>query len=555
MPCRPPRGLILSLRAASSPPPKSVRPNVASRLSPTTPTLEDLIAQIKEGEVKVPAFQRPFVWKDEQALQLLDSLASNYPVGSLLLWKTNEKLRTERNIGDFTLPDTDDHSPTDYVLDGQQRLTVIYSCLGAPEDDGGFAAGYDLENETFVAMSDNLPMTIFPLRALFNTSRLLDFRTALQSKPNKDALQSRLDSLVRVLSSYRLPVVTLKNLQLDEVCPIFERINSSGTRLSIYDLMVAATWSREFDLNTRTKELAERLERKDFDRIEQATILKILSAINTNSVQREAVLQLRNVGPEELEKLVEQAQGGLERAVDLLVTDLRVHSLDFLPYEAHIVILATVLADRKALSKGEIVRARQWFWRSAFSERFKGASESFVSRSITQAAAFISEEVGNPDDFGDIPTGRNLQRLGFRKNGAGSRAFSLALGKRHPQNITNGAAIDTFAALSVYNRHQFHHVYPQAYLKRLDSSIDSNRLMNICFLSASENNRVSDGEPAVYIPALEAALGDRAASVFASNLLPALNDFDYEHATYDDFIDARSEVAAEWVRKLCEGEK
>ncbi|MCO7197338.1 DUF262 domain-containing protein [Pseudonocardia sp. McavD-2-B] len=486
-------------------------------------------------------------------MRLLDSLASNYPVGSLLLWKTAEKLQTERNIGDFTLPETDDHSPTDYVLDGQQRLTVIYSCLGAPEHEGGFAAGYDLVEEEFIPMTNQAPLTVFPLRALFNTSRLLDFRTALQSRPDKDELQRRLDSLIRVLSGYRLPVVTLKNLNLDEVCPIFERINDSGTRLSIYDLMVAATWSRDFDLNVRTKNLATALERKDFDKIEQSTVLKVLSAIHTSSVQRESILQLRNLGATALDELVEKARGGLERAVDLLVTDFRVHSLDFLPYEAHLVILASLFSERKKLKNPELVRARQWFWRSAFSERFKGASESFISRGITQASNFISGESGSADDFGDLPTARNLLRLGFRKNGAGSRAFSLAMGKKGPRNLTNGSAIDTFAALSVYNKHQFHHIFPQAFLKRLDDQIDSNRLMNICFLSASENNEISDGDPCVYIPELARTLGGSAAGVFASSLLPNPSNFDYAKTNYDDFLIARAEIAEKWVQQLCEG--
>jgi len=72
-------------------------------LETDTPLLKDLITGIKRGEIKVPQFQRRFVWKDEQALNLLDSIASNYPVGSLLLWKTNNKLAAERNIGEFKL--------------------------------------------------------------------------------------------------------------------------------------------------------------------------------------------------------------------------------------------------------------------------------------------------------------------------------------------------------------------------------------------------------------------------------------------------------------------
>jgi uncharacterized protein with ParB-like and HNH nuclease domain len=100
--------------------------NIASRLGTGTPLIKDLISDITRGEIKVPQFQRPFVWKEEQAIKLLDSIYNNYPIGSLLLWRTNSKLAVERNIGDFKLPETDDMSPTDYVLDGQQRLTVIF---------------------------------------------------------------------------------------------------------------------------------------------------------------------------------------------------------------------------------------------------------------------------------------------------------------------------------------------------------------------------------------------------------------------------------------------
>src|SRR5947208_2791622 len=127
-----------------------MRANVASKLQTGTPYLNDLIAMVRDGEIKVPQFQRPFVWKSEQALTLLDSIGSNYPIGSLLLWKTREKLAVERDIGDFRLPETEELSPTDYVLDGQQRLTVIYAALGAGPNESGFSASYNLLDEEFV---------------------------------------------------------------------------------------------------------------------------------------------------------------------------------------------------------------------------------------------------------------------------------------------------------------------------------------------------------------------------------------------------------------------
>lgn len=141
--------------------------NIGGRLNTDTVYIQDLISGVRNGETKVPQFQRQFVWKDEQALNLLDSIANNYPVGSLLLWKTPDKLKAERNIGEFKLPMTDDLTPTDYVLDGQQRLTVIYSCFGASESEGGFIAGYDLETETFIRLTSDSKPNCFPLRVCF----------------------------------------------------------------------------------------------------------------------------------------------------------------------------------------------------------------------------------------------------------------------------------------------------------------------------------------------------------------------------------------------------
>src|ERR1051326_8067852 len=198
-----------------------------SRLSTETPTFLDLIADIKKGAIKIPQFQRKFVWKEPQAFKLLDSVANNYPIGSLLMWKTKVKLAAERNIGNFKLPQTDDMTPTDYVLDGQQRITVIYSSLGAPEEEEGFAPGFDLEKKVFLSLDEAESQLVFPLRWLYTTTKVLNFRTGLQAHKSPEVLQARLDELIDAFTKYKLPVVTLKELTVEEVCPIFERINSS----------------------------------------------------------------------------------------------------------------------------------------------------------------------------------------------------------------------------------------------------------------------------------------------------------------------------------------
>jgi hypothetical protein len=444
--------------------------SIGNRLSTGTPYIRDLNAQIRKGEIKVPQFQRPFVWEPDQALALLDSVANNYPVGSLLLWRTTDRLATERNIGNFKLPDTEDLSPTDYVLDGQQRLTVLYSALGADPEGDGFAAAYDLTAQRFLDVSSvNSAVDLFPMRWLYQTTRLLNFRTALQTHQNAAVLQERFDSLIEVLTGYQIPVVTLKELTIEEVCPIFERINSSGTPLSIFDLMVAATWSKGFDLNEKVKQIAEALGPKNYEDIRGTTVLKCLAAVESGSTNRERILALRRlkVKPRDMDELVRKTKKALLKAVDQLVTDFKIYSLDFLPYEAHLVILTYIYAHNESLAASQLQRVRQWFWRTSFSERYRGAPDTFVTRDLEGIQDFVLNG-GDPDIYGGVLEEATLKSMIFRKNNSRSRAFTLALAKHTPRNITNGNSIDTSEALSVYNKKQFHHIFPEAFLRRTE---------------------------------------------------------------------------------------
>jgi hypothetical protein len=526
---------------------------VKGRLETTTKELRALCDDIEGGEMKVPQFQRKFVWKEEQALDLLDSIASNYPIGSLLLWKTKVKMRVERNIGDFQLPVTDDLEPTDYVLDGQQRLTVIYSCLGAKEGVPGFAAAYDLEKEEFVTLPDSSPVHVFPLRRMQDMTKVLDFRAALLVHPQGKILHDRFDALLATLTSYKVPVVTLKDLTVEEVCPIFERINSSGTPLSTYDLMVAATWTENFDLNEQTSKIQAALKPKGFDDIEGGTILKCLSAIHFKGIKREQVLDLRKLKPDEMDALVEDTKKSLLKTVDLLVTEFRVYSWDFLPYEALAIVLSYVYSKTPKLTPDHITRVRQWFWRSAFSERYRGASEHFVSSDLERIHDFVVNQKGNPDLFGSLPSSDIWKTVAFRSNNSRSRAFVLALALKKPRNLTNGTSIDVSEALSIYNQKEFHHIYPRAYLKALKAPGEHNAIANFCMLAASENKVISDQDPHTYLPNCIAQLDGDAETVFASNLLPSPKTFDYTKADYPTFQLTRAPMIGQLVTDLCNG--
>lgn len=527
--------------------------STASRISTEVELISTLIAGINKGEIKIPKFQRKFVWKDDQAIDLLDSIANNYPVGSLLLWRTKERLLAERNIGEFSLPSTDDMEPTDYVLDGQQRLTVIYSCLGAKETDGGYAVAYDLEAERFLRLPDTPNLHQFPLRKMFVTTQLLNFRAAVQTETKGATYQQRLDALIGAFSDYRVPVVTLKDLSVEEVCPIFERINSSGTRLSTYDLMVAATWNRDFDLNDEVDEIRDALDPKSFGDIDRETVLKCLSAVHLGTIKEQSLMTLRRLDKDAMRSLIATTKDSLLRSVDLLSTEFKIYSWDFLSYEAIVVILCNIYAKINHLSPEQIQSVRRWFWRAAFGERYKVGGEGFVSNDIGIVYDFVVDGKGKPTSFGNPPTATEWMDISFRSNVSRSRAYVLSLAAKNPRNLTNGAHIDPAIALSSYNKKQFHHIFPRAHLKRAKTEVSDNLLINICMIAAAGNNAISDSDPNTYLPECAKALGGNADEVFSSNLLPNPSTFDYSTTGYEQFLQARATIVSAFVEELCWG--
>jgi uncharacterized protein with ParB-like and HNH nuclease domain len=90
-------------------------------------TIRKLIDRITSGDIRIPAFQRDFVWEPEQVAFLLDSIYKGFPIGTVILWKTDTRLNTEKRLGLFDLPEPRRDYPVNYVLDGQQRLTSLFS--------------------------------------------------------------------------------------------------------------------------------------------------------------------------------------------------------------------------------------------------------------------------------------------------------------------------------------------------------------------------------------------------------------------------------------------
>src|SRR5882724_1302168 len=88
---------------------------------------EALFVEIDTGQIKLPMFQRDFVWDKEQSAKLIDSILKGFPIGTFIFWKTREELRSYKDVGNHRLPETPKGDYAQYILDGQQRITSLYA--------------------------------------------------------------------------------------------------------------------------------------------------------------------------------------------------------------------------------------------------------------------------------------------------------------------------------------------------------------------------------------------------------------------------------------------
>jgi hypothetical protein len=113
----------------------TMTPKAEKAPQPTVDRVEELAGRILNGDIILPKFQREFVWSKKQVIDLWDSIAQNYPIGSVLLWRSREKLKAERTIADLEIGLTKYDYPVNYLLDGQQRLSSACGALYWKGDD------------------------------------------------------------------------------------------------------------------------------------------------------------------------------------------------------------------------------------------------------------------------------------------------------------------------------------------------------------------------------------------------------------------------------------
>jgi len=519
-----------------------------TEIVPSAIKIDKLIHRIEEGDIKIPAFQRGFVWNQAQVIDLLDSIYKDYPIGSVLLWNSLERLKSSRNVGGFLLSDREPDYPVNYVLDGQQRLSTIYAvfCTDRTQasddhydvDSSIFDICFDLDDQSFVPATElNADHKNISMNALLDLDAFFVAVEALSSDYRKQAqkLHSR-------FINYEVPIVTTYKRRKDEVGIIFERINNTGTKLTTLDLMVAWTWSEDFHLREEIDDLLENLEIKGFGDIPDKILLQALSAVIQENAKSKAIL---NLSAKQVRRDFPKLVDGLEKAIDFLSTELNVISRDFLPHAHQIVPLAFFFSQINTPSSQQCKVLKHWFWKTSFSRRYSAQTDDKLNADIAFFKDVANGDHSGIDDYTYTADGTLLVQQKFSKRHPFVRAFLLLLAQNNPLNLVNGSKIDLGEALSKYNRKEYHHIFPRAFLKKRELEIERiNSLCNFCFLPADSNKIISRKEPQDYI--FNVVPKDRYGEILTSNLMPLRKEI-YQKNDYDKFLLQRAQLIIQFL--------
>ena len=526
----------------------------APELTPTSEKLDRIINRINSGDIRIPAFQRAYVWKQNQILDLLDSIVKNYPIGSVLLWSTSATLKHTRNIAGYKIPDNAMEYPVNYVLDGQQRISSIYATFSDKTEQDENSAQYNPDLNIFEIYYNFLTQTFIPknevvfpnkdviyLRNFLNGSKLIEALLKLDPKHHIDASE-----LYSKFINYELPVVTIKNREKSEVGIIFERINNTGTKLTTLDLMTAWTWTGDFHLLESIIELQEELEEKNFGELTQNILLQAISGIIQNDTTTKAITDLTG---EQVRDNWEIFCESLRKSIDFISSELNCSHLDFLPFQQQLIGVSKFFSIKGTPTSNQLKELKKWIWKTSFSNRYStGQTTEKMNFDIQRIIEIRNDNFEEVSKMKYTITESELIETTFSKANPLTRALLLLLAQKQPMDLVKNTKIDIVLSLSKYNKKQYHHIFPNAFLKKQGfpyAKIFS--LINFCFLPADSNKKISQKKPSEYF--FKLIPQDEFNSILTSNLIPLKKEL-YQSDNYNDFLTKRAELIVTELDRL-----
>ncbi len=424
----------------------------------TKTALSKLLEQVVEGKIQLPDFQRGWVWDDEHIRSLLVSIARSFPIGSVMLLETGGSARFQiRLVEGVELAPGINATAENLILDGQQRLTSLTQVLklSAPvstKDDKGREVKrlYYIDIAKALTGNGSLEEAIIAvdetrtLRKNFGRDIALDLGSQAKEFDafcfpcnqilNSDGWENGLMAhdaakfarymefrklVLNAFREYYVPVIQLKKETSKEaVCLVFEKVNTGGVPLSVFELATATYAADGFNLRDdwfgrpagnvqgrQKKYFAAKLLLRD---IQPTEFLQGLSLLHTYekrcadvvagktgkevtavSAKREHILALPL---DAYKKWADKLTEGFLQA-DRFLRMEGFYNPKFLPYRSQIIPLATTMVHVGERWLEPVIQKKiaRWYWCGVLGEQYGGAIETRIALDLQNLLSWIND--------------------------------------------------------------------------------------------------------------------------------------------------------------------
>lgn len=518
---------------------------------------EALFLEIDSGQIKLPMFQREFVWDKEQSAKLIDSILKGYPIGTFILWKTKDTLRSVKDIGNHKLPDTPKGDYAQYILDGQQRITSLYAIRKGiritkdkkeidykdiyvnldydPLTDEQIVTSQQEEDKIYVSVHDLL------------TSDALDFIEDIGKEKAKKFQEYKTN-----LTTYDFATITIKDYPIEIACDVFARINTGGKPLTLFEIMVAMTYdeARGFDLALKYEELiygsdevSKSLVRAKFETIPAATVLQAVAAIAVDSIRAKDILK---IGREKFITNWDPMVSSMFSAVDFIRTTLHVPVSQLLPYSSLLVPLTYFFYknDNKRPTETQSKLLKQFFYWVGLNWRYSGSTETKIAEDLKKIAQILKER--KPKYPGDELTvsAEDIAETWFSAGNSYIKTILCLLASQKPKNLDdNSDVILDNSNLKIASSRNYHHFFPKAFVNKNFKDSEPNLVANITLIDSASNNKIRAKAPSLYVGEFEGT-NSKLSVTLKSHLIGSPKTYGVLDDDYDKFIDKRSAAIA-----------
>ncbi|MEH2123739.1 GmrSD restriction endonuclease domain-containing protein [Nostoc sp.] len=534
------------------------------RIKPDAQSIALYLENLLSNKYQIPTFQRNVVWDKENVKKLWDSIYKFYPLGSILIWKTNTKLESHREIGGIKFADNFHSHEYQYILDGQQRTTSLLTSV-----HGGKIANHENFDPTLyidltIELTDATDDTSYAKRFLFwdeiddkdsqlkaNTGRkkryqdklivsLLDIiknygeiEKSIYTSVNGEYDHPYIQQLRRikdVFANYKISFIELRGIEVAEVCQIFERINQAGKPLDIFDIVVAKTFRSENKTNNISgfylRELFDKFKTtisgSQYANIDNWTLLQMLAVVvklefPEAGIQNITDMYLNKLKTEHIEAVWSNFKIAIAKTFDFFDNILHIKGGRLIPYRY---LYLTITAYFYRNEKPDYSFLNKYFWYYSF----HNADLLTNTTHLWEHIYFVNQQKANSTySFNKFDIDKNSIRKSFYSyRGRLSRAILSLYANHKPQDWAKphrDVLSNVYYLLT--DKPNLHHIFPVNFIKQsgIASQIECDSLMNIAYLSQITNLQISDKNPLDYLkeydePDLE--------TVLSSHLIPTM---------------------------------